>query len=96
MTSDQMAGFGGFNPQNINLWFVYILELANQKHYTGCTSNLDNRINQHINGLVFSTKDKLPIKLVTFIAFTDKNKAFKFEKYLKSGSGRAFKNRHLI
>jgi hypothetical protein len=30
------------------------------------------------------------------VAFQDKYKAFEFEKYLKSGSGIAFRNRHLI
>jgi len=29
-----------------------------------------------------------------FIAFTDKEKALRFEKYLKSGSGRAFIKKH--
>jgi putative endonuclease len=33
--------------------------------------------------------------LITYIAFTDKYKAFEFEKYLKGGSGRAFLNRYL-
>jgi predicted GIY-YIG superfamily endonuclease len=43
---------------------------------------------------VFSTKDKLPIELEMYVAFSDKYKAFAFEKYLKSGSGRAFAKRH--
>ncbi|TRZ64951.1 MAG: GIY-YIG nuclease family protein, partial [Spirochaetia bacterium] len=32
----------------------------------------------------------------TYITFNDKYKAFEFEKYLKSGSGRAFINKHLL
>ena len=39
--------------------------------------------------------DKLPVKLNTYIAFYDKYKAFEFEKYLKSGSGRAFAQKRL-
>ena len=31
-----------------------------------------------------------------FVAFPDKYKAYEFEKYLKSGSGRAFRTFHLI
>jgi hypothetical protein len=39
---------------------------------------------------------RLPVALVTYIAFTDKYVAFSFEKYLKGGSGRAFRNKHLV
>jgi putative endonuclease len=31
----------------------------------------------------------------TYIAFMDEKKAFEFEKYLKSGSGRAFAKKRL-
>ncbi len=48
------------------------------------------RLEKHKKGLVHYTKDKLPVELITYIAFKDKNKAFQFEKYLKTGSGRAF------
>jgi len=33
--------------------------------------------------------------LITYVAFSDKQKAAKFERYLKSGSGHAFANRRL-
>jgi len=33
--------------------------------------------------------------LKTYVAFSDDAKAFAFEKYLKSGSGRVFAKRHL-
>ena len=42
------------------------------------------------------TKLRLPIEVITTINFNDKHKAFKFEKYLKSGSGRAFMYKRLI
>ena len=38
----------------------------------------------------------LPIELITHINFKDKYKAFEFERYLKSGSGKAFMNKRLI
>ena len=47
-------------------------------------------------GYVESTKNNLPVKLITYTAFTDQQKAYAFEKYFKSGSGRAFMNKHLI
>jgi len=34
-------------------------------------------------------------KLVTYVAFSDESKAIDFEKYLKSGSGRAFAEKRL-
>ncbi len=44
---------------------------------------------RHQSGYVPATKDRSPVKLITFITFTDKYKAFDFERYLKTGSGRA-------
>ncbi|MFP4025045.1 MAG: GIY-YIG nuclease family protein [Thiohalospira sp.] len=78
------------------MWYVYILQCNNNSYYTGCTSNIEQRLDKHNNGLVHYTKDKLPVKLITYIAFTEKLKAFQFEKYLKSGSGIAFRNKRLI
>ncbi len=78
------------------MWFVYILQCSNYSYYTGCTNNLENRLERHNKGQVHYTKDKLPLKLITYIAFTDKYKAYNFEKYLKSGSGIAFRNKRLV
>ncbi len=35
-----------------------------------------------------------PWKIIVAIQFNDDQKALKFERYLKSGSGQAFLNRH--
>ncbi len=78
------------------MWYVYILRCVDNSHYTGCTNNLKDRLTRHKNKQVHYTKDKLPIELITYIAFTDKYKAYGFEKYLKSGSGIAFRNKRLI
>ena len=75
---------------------VYILLCSDGKYYTGCTSNFDERLQRHQKGYVDSIKNKLPVKLFFYCTFTDKSKAFEFEKYLKSGSGMAFRNKHLI
>lgn len=75
--------------------YVYILMCADNKPYTGCTDDLQARVERHTKGYVPSTKDRRPISLVSYTAFQDKNKAFEFEKYLKSGSGRAFIKKHL-
>lgn len=76
--------------------YVYLLRCSDNTIYTGCSSNLENRLVKHKNGQVHYTKDKLPIELITYIAFSDKYKAYNFEKYLKAGSGIAFRNKRLI
>jgi predicted GIY-YIG superfamily endonuclease len=78
------------------MWYVYILQCNNGQYYKGCTSNLEERLERHTKGYVDATKHLLPVTLVTYIAFTDKLKAFAFEKYLKSGSGRAFSAKHFL
>jgi putative endonuclease len=57
---------------------------------------LDRRIKEHNSHKIHYTKDKTPVNLICYMAFIDKYKAFEFEKYLKTGSGIAFRNRHLI
>lgn len=51
---------------------------------------------RHKKGYVPATKDRLPVELIAYFAFSDKTIAFNFEKYLKSGSGRAFLKKRLI
>jgi len=76
--------------------YVYILKCADGSYYTGHTNNLDDRIRRHNKGENTYTKPRLPAKLITYIAFSDKYKAFAFEKYLKSGSGKAFFQKRLV
>ena len=76
-------------------YYVYILELSNSKHYVGCTVNLKERFNRHSSGRVKSTKPHLPVKLLWCCSFPNRYMAYKFERYMKSGSGRAFASRHL-
>lgn len=75
---------------------VYILQCADGTFYTGCTSALEDRLSRHNAGYVEYTKSRLPVELVFSCAFKSQVKAYEFEKYLKSGSGIAFRNKHLI
>ncbi|MGX1929707.1 GIY-YIG nuclease family protein [Flagellimonas sp. 2504JD4-2] len=77
-------------------WTVYILKCCDGKFYTGFTNDLDRRLKEHREGKSFSTSYRLPFELVTYIVFHDRQKAYAFEKYLKSGSGIAFRNKRLI
>ena len=76
--------------------YTYILKCNDGTFYTGCTNNIESRLDRHRKGYVHYTKDKLPVELITFIGFKEKYKAFEFEKYLKSGSGIAFRNKRLV
>jgi predicted GIY-YIG superfamily endonuclease len=82
--------------KDLTLEYVYILMCNNQRTYVGHTSNIEERLERHVGGRVPATKNIRPVKLLTYIAFTDKYKAIAFEKYLKSGSGRAFLKKRLI
>ncbi len=64
------------------MYFTYILKCSDGTFYTGCTSNIDERLERHNKGYVDATKNKLPINMVTYTCFADKYKAFEFEKYL--------------
>jgi len=81
---------------NIQKWTVYILKCSDATHYVGCTKNLNERIGRHNSGEVQYTKSRLPVEPILYLVFTDKYKAFFFEKYLKSGSGRAFSKKHFL
>lgn len=77
------------------MYYVYSLK-CRDGYYVGCTENLKERVERHRAGFVPATANRLPISLEFYFAMMDKYKAFEFEKYLKSGSGRAFTKKHLI
>jgi predicted GIY-YIG superfamily endonuclease len=77
------------------MYYVYLLKLANDKIYTGCTPDLKRRITEHQNGKSESTKNFRPVKLFWYCAFETRLQARQFEDYLKTGSGNAFRNKHL-
>lgn len=76
--------------------YVYILEsVANPEHfYIGLTEDLQARLRIHNAGEVSHTSKFKPWAIKTAIAFRDRSRAAAFERYLKSGSGRAFTRKH--
>jgi putative endonuclease len=70
---------------------VYILFSQNYaKHYTGFTSDLDNRMRSH-NGFGKGwTARYRPWKLIFTQSFETKKEAMEYEKWLKTGVGRDF------
>ena len=77
------------------MYYVYSLK-CNDGYYVGCTNDLKGRLKRHQKGQVPATVDHLPVKLDFYFAVRDKYKACQFEKYLKSGSGRAFMKKHFL
>jgi len=77
--------------------YVYILQsLADPEcFYTGFTDDLKARLSKHNSGSVTHTAKYKPWRIKTYVAFSDEARALAFEKYLKSGSGRAFAKTHL-
>ncbi|WP_119388912.1 GIY-YIG nuclease family protein [Taklimakanibacter lacteus] len=77
--------------------YVYILQSIDhpQRYYVGVTSDLRSRLERHNSGQVPHTAKYAPWAIKTYMAFSDKEKAFAFEKYLKSPSGRAFSKKRL-
>lgn len=78
------------------MYFVYILQsLKDKKFYTGITNNLERRLKEHNKGKKStpSTAYRGPFKLVYFEKFNSRQVARKREKFLKSGTGREFRNR---
>lgn len=76
---------------------VYILRCIScpLRHYIGVTSNLDRRLAAHNAGTNVHTSKYRPWEIIVAIGFQDEARAFAFEKYLKSPSGRAFAKKHL-
>lgn len=92
---DEMDIYLGYNL-NI-MWYVYIIRSAvNKNYYVGFTHNVLERLQYHNGGNVVSTKPFIPYALAWYGAFEDKGKAQDFERYLKSSSGHAFRNKHLL
>jgi len=75
---------------------VYILtSLADpNRHYVGCTTDLRARLQSHNSGQSPHTAKYRPWHIETVLSFSCTAKAHAFERYLKTGSGRAFAKRH--
>jgi predicted GIY-YIG superfamily endonuclease len=76
--------------------FVYVLvgTVHVSRYYMGLTSDVAARLDAHNAGLSKHTSTGRPWKLVTSIEFSDSMRAEAFERYLKTGSGRAFARRN--
>ena len=81
------------------MYYVYILKSEKQVGaiYIGYTSDLKCRIKEHNSTSNRHHSSKYsPWELESYFAFSDKIDAERFEKYLKSSSGKAFLRKRLI
>jgi putative endonuclease len=71
--------------------YVYVLHSeVDGQFYTGCTSDLRQRFQQHNDGKVLSTRDRRPLKLIYYEASLSADDAFRREKYLKTSYGKRY------
>jgi putative endonuclease len=77
--------------------YVYLLESIKfpNETYVGLTDDLRARVAAHNSGQAKHTSKFKPWRLVTYLGFSDPEKAVAFERYLKSSSGRAFAKKRL-
>jgi predicted GIY-YIG superfamily endonuclease len=80
------------------MFYVYILRSINfpEKIYVGYTINIEQRLDVHNSGGSIYTAKYKPWALSGYVAFLEKANAIAFEKYLKSGAGKAFSNKHFL
>ena len=70
-------------------YYVYILISLKDNHfYIGFSTNLKNRLLYHQQGLVNSTINRRPLKLVFYEAYLNKADALRREEYFKTTDGK--------
>lgn len=71
------------------IYYVYVLRSEKDDNiYIGITDNLKRRLQQHNAGKNFSTKYRIPFKLIHKEEYENRIKTREREKFLKSGCGR--------
>ena len=78
--------------------FVYVLvsTVDRTRHYVGITSDVARRLDVHNSGGSQHTAQHRPWRVIVSLEFATETSAVAFEKYLKTGSGRAFAKRHFV
>ena len=72
------------------MFYTYILySFKYHKFYIGYSSNLKERIQNHLKGYNKTTKPMIPLKLIYYEAHLSKNDALRREKYFKTTKGKS-------
>ena len=78
------------------MFYTYVLQSgSDDKFYTGYTTDLKLRFDQHQKGRVESTKNRLPLKLIYYEACLSQEDALRRERYLKTYNGKRFLHKRL-
>jgi putative endonuclease len=73
------------------MFYVYVMQSKkDDRFYTGLTSDLRKRFQEHIGNKVTSTKNRGPFEMIYHEACINKFDAIAREKYLKSGMGKQY------
>lgn len=77
------------------MFYTYLLQSEkDHKLYAGYTSDLRKRFKEHNSSKNFSTKHRVPFRLIYYEACLSEEDARAREKFLKSGPGKKYlKNR---
>jgi putative endonuclease len=80
------------------MYYVYLLRSKTHpdQTYIGSTHDLRKRLTEHNAGKSIHTNKFKPWNLMAYVALPQQHLAEELERYLKSGSGRAFAKRHLV
>lgn len=72
----------------MKVYSVYILRCRDRTYYTGITSDLWERVEQHQSGKYQNsyTHTRRPVELVYYCEFTEPDLAIEFEKRIKKWS----------
>ena len=92
----RMRGSAPFNMHGLQKRTLYVLrsESDPSRQYVGITNDVRSRLVWHNHGPTGHTLTGRPWSLIVVMEFSSERDAVRFEKYLKSGSGRAFAKRH--
>jgi predicted GIY-YIG superfamily endonuclease len=79
------------------MYYVYILKSDLEDwYYVGYSADLRERLKEHNDGKVISTKARRPFTIASYIAIREQETAIALEKYLKTGSGIAWMKKRLL
>ena len=78
------------------MYYTYVLQSEKDMNIYVCfTKDLKQRFDKHQKGIVDSTKNRRPLKLIYYEACLNQSDATKREKYFKTYHGRMFIKRRL-
>ena len=78
------------------MYYVYVIKSKRGLTYIGQTQNLQQRLKEHNAGKSQWTSQDDEWKIIYTKTFESRSEAMRYEKWLKSGTGRDFIKKHLL